>query len=94
MIFIISLLMGHRLRISNKYGSVTTLKQLPNQTTMSEKAGLQIKCSIIDQKCFLKSDINLIRQFRRISKRQFEISEAMRILNIRNVISKAIGCSR
>jgi hypothetical protein len=30
-------------RISNKYGSVTALKQWPNQTYTSSKAGLQIK---------------------------------------------------
>jgi hypothetical protein len=33
------------LRISNKYGSVTALKQWPNQTYMSQKAGLQINFS-------------------------------------------------
>jgi hypothetical protein len=46
------------------------------------------------QKFFLKSDINFTRQFlyqsefKPISKRQFETSEAMRILNIRHAISK------
>jgi hypothetical protein len=49
---------------------------------------------IIGQKFFLKSDINFIRQFfyqtvfQPISKRQFETSEAMRILNIRHVVLK------
>jgi hypothetical protein len=49
---------------------------------------------IIGQKFFLKSDINFIRQllyqteFKTISNRQFETSEAMCILKIRHVISK------
>jgi hypothetical protein len=49
---------------------------------------------IIRQNFFLISDINFIRQFfyqtefKPISKRQFETSEVMRILNIRHVISK------
>jgi hypothetical protein len=46
------------------------------------------------QNFFLKSDINFISQFfyqtefKPISKRQFETSEAMRILSIRFVISQ------
>jgi hypothetical protein len=49
---------------------------------------------IIDQNFFLKSDINFIRQFfdqikfKPISKHQFETTKAMRILNIRHIVSK------
>jgi hypothetical protein len=56
------------------------------------KASNQVQ-RIIGQKIFLKSNINFIRQyfyqtvFKPISKRQFETSEAMRILNT-HVISK------
>jgi hypothetical protein len=47
-----------------------------------------------DRAVFVGGAIDLIRQFfyqtklKPISKRQFETSEAMRILNIRHVISK------
>jgi hypothetical protein len=51
--------------------------------------GFQSSWRIIGQKFFFKADINFIRQFfTAISKSQFESSEAMRILNIRHVISK------
>jgi hypothetical protein len=71
-------------RISNKDGSVTE--------TMTEEGGVSNQ-RIISRKFFLKSDINFICQFFYqtefwlISKRRFETSEAMRILNIRHVIS-------
>jgi hypothetical protein len=83
------------LRINNKYGSVTALKQWPNQIYMSEKAGLQIKSNAsLVRKFKYVSYINFIGQFILLSnwifdsKRQFETSEAMRILNILHVISK------
>jgi hypothetical protein len=77
-----------------EYGNVTVLKQWPNQN-LSPKSGASNQVQrIIGQKLFMKSDINFIRQFSYqteflpISKRQFETSELMRILNIRHVISK------
>jgi hypothetical protein len=66
---------------------------LPNIYVLEDGASNQAQ-RIIGQKFFLKSDINFTRQlfyqtkFWPISKRQFEFSEAMRILNIRHVISK------
>jgi hypothetical protein len=65
----------------------------PKLYVLEVGASNQVQC-IIGQKFFLKSDINFMRQFfyqtefEPISKRQFETLEAMRILNIRHVISK------
>jgi hypothetical protein len=65
----------------------------PNIYVLEGGASNQVH-RIISQKCFLKSDINFVRQFfyetefKPISKCQFETSETMRILNIRHVISK------
>jgi hypothetical protein len=65
----------------------------PNNYVLGGGASNQAQ-HIIGQKYFLESDINFIRQFffltefKPISKRQFETSEVMRILNIRHVISK------
>jgi hypothetical protein len=64
----------------------------PNIYILEGGASNQIQ-RLISQNFFLKSDINFIRQFffqtdfKPIRKRQFESSEAMRILN-RHAISK------
>jgi hypothetical protein len=57
------ILMGWVLRISNKYGSVTALKQWPNQTYVLEGGASNQVQGIIGQNFFLKSDINFLRQF-------------------------------
>jgi hypothetical protein len=63
------------LRISNKYGIVTTLKQWPNQTW---RRGSQSCLANHWSEFFLKSNINFIihifyqTEFKQISKRQFE----------------------
>jgi hypothetical protein len=65
----------------------------PNIHVLEGGASNQVR-RIIDQNVFLKSDINFIRQFfyqtefLPIRKPQFETSEAMRISNMRHVISK------
>jgi hypothetical protein len=65
----------------------------PNNYVLEGGASNQAQC-IIGQNFFLKSDINFLRQLsyqtelQPMSKRQFGILEAMRILNIRHVISK------
>jgi hypothetical protein len=51
------------LRIKNKHGSVTALKQWLNQTYVLEGGASNQVQRIIRQKFFLKSDINYIRQF-------------------------------
>jgi hypothetical protein len=79
-----------KLQISNKYESITALKQLLNQTTehLNHRGGASNQAQrIIGQIFFFRSDINFIRQFfyqtefKPISKHQFETSEMMRILN-------------
>jgi hypothetical protein len=65
----------------------------PNIYVQENGASNQVQ-RIIGQNFFSKSDSNFIRQFfyqtefKPISKRQFETSEVMRILNISQVISK------
>jgi hypothetical protein len=65
----------------------------PNIYVLEGGASNQVQ-RVIGQKFFFISDINFIPQFvyktefKPINNRQFETSEAMRILNIRNVISK------
>jgi hypothetical protein len=65
----------------------------PNIYVLEGGASNQVH-RIISKKFFLKSDINFIRnffyqtEFKLISKRQLETSEAMRILNKHNIISK------
>jgi hypothetical protein len=51
------------LRISNKYGSVTALKQWPNQTFCHRRQGLKSSLPHHWSKFFLISDVNIIRQF-------------------------------
>jgi hypothetical protein len=66
----------------------------PNNYVLKGRASNQVQ-RIIGQKFFLKTNINFIllqllyqTEFQPISKHQFETSEAMRILNIRHVVSK------
>jgi hypothetical protein len=65
----------------------------PNKYALEGGATNQVE-RIIGQNFFLKSDIYFVGQFfyqtkfQSISIRQFETWEAMRILNIRHVISK------
>jgi hypothetical protein len=75
-----------------KCNRLETMTQ-PNIYVLERGASNEVQ-RIIDQKFFLKSDINVISQFfcktkfKPISKRLFEFSEEMRILNIRHVITR------
>jgi hypothetical protein len=59
----------------------------PNNYVLEGGASNQVQ-RIIGQNFFLKSKMNYQSEFYPICKRQFETSEAMRILNIRHVILK------
>jgi hypothetical protein len=73
--------------------SYRIFNEIPNISVIKGRASHQVQ-RIIGQEFLLKSGINFIPQFfyqtefLSISKRQFETSETMRILNTRHVISK------
>jgi hypothetical protein len=81
-------------RISNKYGSEYGLATMTQQNSYVSEGGASNQVSAplvrnsLNQTSISYVNYSIELNFNQTSKRQFETSEAMRILNIRHVISK------